>query len=91
MYPIKALAAIASLSVAMLACTFTFNNQLQGVTIGSPETMEIEVPAPDTEQVTEVKLEFGAGELNISPGDSESLISGTATSNVEEIEPKVTV
>lgn len=91
MYPIKALAAIAALSVAMLACTFTFNNQMQGVTIGSPETIEIEVPAPDSDQVAKVKLEFGAGELNIDQGDSDFLVSGTATFNVEEFEPEVTV
>jgi hypothetical protein len=90
MYPIRALAAIAALSVAMLACTFTFNPQIQGVTIVLPETIEIEIPAPDSEQVTEVKLEFGAGELNIDPGDSDYLVSGTATYNVEEFEPEIT-
>ncbi len=90
MYPIRALAAIAALSVAMLACTFTFNPQIQGVTIVLPETTEIEIPAPDSEQVTEVKLEFGAGELNIDPGDSDYLVSGTATYNVEEFEPEIT-
>ena len=91
MYPIKALAAIAALSVAMLACTFTFDNQVQGVTIGSTETTEIEVPAPDSEQATEIKLEFGAGELKIGSGDSEFLVSGSATYNVEEFEPVVTI
>jgi hypothetical protein len=90
MYPIRALAAIAALSVAMLACTFTFNPQIQGVTIVLPETTEIEIAAPDSEQVTEVKLEFGAGELNIDPGDSDYLVSGTATYNVEEFEPEIT-
>jgi hypothetical protein len=90
MYPIRALAAIAALSVAMLACTFTFNPQIQGVTIVLPETTKIEIPAPDSEQVTEVKLEFGAGELNIDPGDSDYLVSGTATYNVEEFEPEIT-
>ncbi len=91
MYPIKALAAIAALSVAMLACTFTFDNQVRGFTIGSLKTAEIEVPAPDSNQVTEMKLEFGAGELNITPGDSEFLVSGSATYNVEEFEPEVTI
>jgi len=90
MYPIRALAAIAALSVAMLACTFTFDPQIQGVTIVLPETTEIEIPAPDSEQVTEVKLEFGVGELNIDPGDSDYLVSGTATYNVEEFEPEIT-
>lgn len=91
MYTGKALAAIAALSVAMLACTFTFDNQVRGVTIGSTETMDIEVPAPDSNEVTDVKLEFGAGELNISSTDSESLVSGTATYNVVEFEPEVIV
>jgi len=90
MYPIRALAAIAALSVAMLACTFTFDPQIQGVTIVLPETIEIEIPAPDSEQVTEVKLEFGVGELNIDPDDSDYLVSGTATYNVEEFEPEIT-
>lgn len=91
MYPIKALAAIAALGVAMLACTFTFDSQMQGVTIGDTETTDIEVPAPDSEEITKVKLEFGAGELYVAPGSSKSLISGTADYNVEEFEPEVTV
>ena len=91
MYPIKAIAAIAVLSVAMLACTFTFDSQVQGVTIVSTETNVIDVPAPDSEQVTEVTLEFGAGELIIGSGDSEFLVSGSATYNVEEFEPEVTI
>ena len=91
MYPIKALAAIAALSVAMLACTFTFDSQMRGVTIGDTETTEIEVPAPDSEQITKVKFEFGAGELFVAPGSNKSLISGTAEFNVEEFEPEVSV
>ena len=91
MYTVKALAAIAALSIAMLACTFSFDNQIQGVTIGSTETMDIEVPAPASDEVTDVKLEFGAGELNINPTDSEFLVSGTATYNVVEFEPDIIV
>ncbi len=91
MYPLRVLAVIAALGVAMLACTFTFNSQVQGVTIVSSETSVIEVPAPDSNEVTKVKLEFGAGELNIGPGAGESIVSGTATYNVEEFEPQVTV
>lgn len=90
MYPIKALAVIAVLGIAMLACTFTIDNQFQGVTIGTSETTEIEVPGPESEQITKVLLEFGVGELNLSPGDG-NLVSGTATYNVEEFEPQVTV
>jgi len=91
MYSVKVLAAIAALSIAMLACTFSFDSQVRGVTIGSTETMDIEVPAPDSDEVTDVKLEFGAGELNISSTDSESLVSGTATYNVVEFKPEIIV
>lgn len=91
MYSLKVLVAIAALSIAMLACTFSFDSQVRGVTIGSTETMDIEVPAPDSDEVTDVKLEFGAGELNISSMDSSSLVSGTATYNVVEFKPEVIV
>ena len=91
MYPLKVLAVIAALGVAMLACTFTFDSQVQGVTIVSSKVTEIEVPAPDSNEVTKVKLEFGVGELILGPGAKDSIVSGTATYNVEEFEPQVTV
>jgi hypothetical protein len=91
MYPLRVLIIIAALGVATLACTFTSNSQVQGVTIVSSETSVIEVPAPDSSEATKVKLEFGVGELNISPGADDSIVSGTATYNVEEFEPVVTV
>lgn len=91
MFPTKVLAAIAVVGFAMLACTFTFDRQLQGVTLVSPKTTEIEVSAPESDQVTKVNLEFGAGELNIDPESEDLLVSGTATFNVEEFEPVVTV
>lgn len=91
MNPIRVLTVIAALGIAMLACTFNFNSQLQGVSIVSLETSVIEVPAPDSSEVVKVKLEFGAGELNIGPGAGESIVSGKATYNVEEFEPQVTV
>ena len=48
----------------------------------------LNVPAPDSDQVSEVILEFGAGALDLNPGADEALISGTATYNVAEFEPK---
>lgn len=91
MYSIRILAVIAALGLAMLACTFTINSEVQGVTVGPMQTSEIEVPPPESDQVTRVKLEFGAGELDIVPGTGESLVSGTATYNVKEFEPEVSV
>lgn len=91
MYSIRILAVIVALGLAMLACTFTINSEVQGVTVGPMQTSEIEVPAPESDQLTRVKLEFGAGELNIVPGTGGSLVSGTATYNVKEFEPEVSV
>ena len=91
MHRIKILTIIATLAFTTLACTFTFNNQVQGISVGSIKTFEIEVPAPGSDQVSKVNLEFGAGELNLSPGAGGLLVSGTATYNVDEVEPKVVV
>jgi len=91
MYRIKFLAVIAALAFTTLACTFTFNRQVQGVSVGSMETYDIEVPVPDSDEVSKVSFEFGIGELNLSPGADGLLVSGTATYNVEEFEPKVNV
>jgi hypothetical protein len=88
---IKILAVIAALAFTSLACTFTFNNQIQGVSVGPLETSEIDVPEPDTDQISEIILEFGAGALDLNPGADDALISGTAVYNVAEFEPKVTV
>ena len=91
MYRIKFIAIVAAIALTTLACNFSINRQIRGVSVGSLETYEIEVPPPDSSQVSEVRLEFGAGELNLSPGSDEYLVSGTATYNVDEFEPRVTV
>jgi hypothetical protein len=91
MYRIKFIAIVAAIALTTLACNFSINRQIRGVSVGSLETYEIEVPPPDSNEVSEVRLEFGAGELNLSPGSDEYLVSGTATYNVDEFEPRVTV
>jgi hypothetical protein len=88
---IKILAVLALLAITSLACTFTVNNQIQGVSVGPLETSEIDIPVPDPDQVSKIVLEFGAGALDLNPGADEALISGTATYNVAEFEPKVTL
>ena len=87
----KILVVIGVLALTTLACTFTIDNQIQGVTVGSLESTEIEVPEPESDQISRVVLEFGAGKLNLSPGARDALVSGTATYNVAEFEPQVTV
>jgi hypothetical protein len=86
---LKILIAIFAVAFASLACTFTINNQVQGVSVGALKTYTIEVPAPDSEVVSKVSLEFGAGVLNLNPGTGEILVSGIASYNVAEFEPTV--
>jgi hypothetical protein len=89
MNSIKLLTILSALAITTLACTFTFNSDMQGASVGSLETYEIEVPAPESDEGTKITLEFGVGELNINPGTDEMLILGTATYNVDEFEPKI--
>ncbi len=91
MTQIKLLAVISALAMASLACTFTINGQVQGVSVGQLETTEIEIPTPDAEEISKVVLEFGAGVLELNPGSDEALVSGLASYNVAEFEPRVTV
>jgi hypothetical protein len=91
MNQVKIIAVISALGLATLACTFTFNDQVRSVKIGSTQTSEIDVPVPDSDKVSEVILEFGVGTLELNPGETESLVFGIATFNVDEFEPKVTV
>lgn len=88
---IKFLAVISVLAFTTLACTFTFNSQMQGVSVGAMETYEIEVPVPESGGETKVSLEFGVGELNLNPGADGMLVLGTATYNVDEFRPEVRV
>ena len=92
MYRTKYLALILVVAMATVACNISVNNPLESVSIGSMETYTIDVPAPEeSDEIAEVVLKFGAGQLDLNPGTDESLISGTAKYNVEEFEPKVSV
>jgi hypothetical protein len=90
MHPKKVIAALAVLALATLACSFTVN--LPRMDTGDTVTEEITVPALDeSDAIAEVRLNFAAGQLNLEPGSGDALISGTATYNVEELKPAVTV
>ena len=51
---------------------------------------EISVPLPDSTKPVDLSLTFGAGKLKLSPGAS-GLVSGTATYNIPDFKPTVTV
>jgi hypothetical protein len=58
---------------------------------GPLTTDEINVPLPtDATQTVDLSLEFGAGTLKLHPGAG-ALVSGTATYNVSDFKPTVTV
>ena len=50
----------------------------------------IDIPVPETEGVPELMLLFGAGELNIVPGDADALVSGEVRYNDERFKPHFT-
>ncbi len=58
---------------------------------GPSVTDYIQVPIPDYPTPLDVNLTFGAGKMTLLPNPGEDLISGTATYNVADFKPEVTV
>jgi hypothetical protein len=84
--------AILTVAVVSMACTISFNlPSINQVKVGPTQTETIQVAAPTSGATSDVTLAFGAGELNVSPGAENALVEGTATYNVKELKPQVTV
>src|SRR3989304_2761371 len=78
------------IALVTLACGVTINLPITEVKTGPIVTEDISVPGFSGESdVAEVRLVFGAGELNLSPGSREALISGQARYNVNGLKPQV--
>jgi len=58
---------------------------------GPSVTDYIQVPIPDAPIPLDVNLSFGAGKMTLLPNPGEDLLSGTATYNVADFKPEVTV
>lgn len=56
---------------------------------GAMQTTEINIPYSAASSDMNMELEFMAGELKISPGADDSLVSGNATFNAEALKPVV--
>ena len=56
---------------------------------GPTVTDDIFIDLPDSGTVQDVRLSFGAGELNVAPGAEKGLIEGTATYNVPDLKPEI--
>lgn len=81
------LAFLTILALASLACGFTVN--IPSVPTPGPEvTDEITVAVPDTKEAR-LKIQFGAGELTLSPGADDMLVDGTATYNLPNFKPEI--
>jgi hypothetical protein len=85
----KIISAIGILALTTLACGFSID--LPKLATPGPEvTDQINVPLP-TSGETKTRLEFGAGELKLSPGAPAGLVEGTAIYSIPDLKPEVTV
>jgi hypothetical protein len=83
---------IAALAIVSLACSVTLNLPETQIKTGPTVTEDINVPPlTDTQATANVSLGFGAGKLNLQPGSADALVSGTATYNVVDFKPIVTI
>lgn len=78
------------LGLSTLACGINLTMPEDAITIGEMRTEQIFVSAPGSGETTSVLVEFGAGNLQIQPGASNGLVEGTASYNVDGLEPMVT-
>ena len=83
---------LAVLALITLACRFLETGPSVVYKAGPTVTDEINVPLlEDPGATAQVEMEFGAGELILRPGAEGSLVNGTATYNVTEFKPTVTI
>jgi hypothetical protein len=86
----RAIPVLLALALPLTACDLRIDLPVTQE-IGPTVVEEIVVEAPaDPEQTSHLSLAFGAGTLKLNPG-SDSLVSGTATFNVADFDPDVTV
>jgi hypothetical protein len=88
MKPITFLTVIAILALVSLSCGLTINLPVDQVTTGPTRTEEISIPAPNAEEV-DLTLSFGAGDFRLEDGAGATLVSGTASYNVDDFKPEI--
>ena len=77
------------MALALPACTLPITLPFTQ-SAGPTQVDEITLPVPPGAGTVDLTLSFGAGILKLSPG-TDSLLSGTATYNVEDFKPVVTL
>ena len=89
MFSKSILLVITVLVLSSLACGLTFNIPVTDIKTGPTQTEDILIPYPDDpEEVSDISINFGAGELNLAPGAEDALLSGTATFNIQDFKPE---
>ena len=83
------IAAFLALALVTMACGININLPETQLKTGPTVEDEITIADPKSEDAVSLSLAFGAGELNLSPGSDDMLVSGTATYNVEDFKHKV--
>lgn len=79
--------ALLLIPLLLVACTFSVN--APSVTIGETQILEINEPLVEGDEIPTVKIEMGAGKLDLN-GGTDQLIEGTITYNLETWAPVVT-
>ncbi len=79
-------------ALVTLACSININLPETDVKTGPTQIEMLSVPYLDPPTDTaEVTLAFGAGKLNIASGGEDALIAGTATFNVPDFTPEISI
>ncbi|RPI27814.1 MAG: hypothetical protein EHM70_17410 [Chloroflexota bacterium] len=85
------LAAVMVLALVTMACGINFNLPVREIKTGPTVTEDLMVPLlEDSTAIADVTLSFGAGEMTLSGGAEDALITGTILYNVADFKPDVT-
>jgi hypothetical protein len=88
----KLLPVLLVLALSTIACGFHVSVPINTITPGPLVKSPLNVPLPaDATHTANLSLAFGAGTLKIHPGSSDALVSGTASYNIADFKPVVTV
>lgn len=90
MYTKSILAVIMVLALVTVACSISIDLPRTNIQTGPLVSEDISVPVPDISGTVELELNFGAGELILSPGAQDALVTGEASYNVPDFKPNIT-
>ncbi|OGO31092.1 MAG: hypothetical protein A2Z16_15530 [Chloroflexi bacterium RBG_16_54_18] len=92
MLPKSMLLALSALALVSMACGITINWPVKEVEVGPLVTEDISISLPEGQgDVTQLEFAFGAGEFTLAAGAQDALVDGTATYNIRDLKPQVSV